>query len=337
MTEAISIRGFRTTTVERREQPGSGSSLVAMDRSIVLEGLTRRYGEVLAVDRVSATIRPGRVTGFLGPNGAGKTTVLRMLLGLVEPTSGRALIGGRPYRKIDEPLTVVGAALEATGFHPGRTARAHLSVLAPAARVDAARVGAVLEAVGLTQAADRRVGGFSLGMKQRLSLAAALLGDPQILVLDEPANGLDPEGMAWLRSFLRFFASSGRTVLVSSHVLSEVEQTVDDVLLISRGRVVFDGELQELGPRGPGATLVRTLDPDALLEALTAAGLDAVRQPDRADQLLVRGAEAADVGAVALGASVAVTDLRPVEQSLESVFLELVTDGGTARVGGGKS
>ncbi|WP_315097820.1 ATP-binding cassette domain-containing protein [uncultured Cellulomonas sp.] len=307
-----------------------------MDQSIVLEGLTRRYGDVLAVDRVSATIRPGRVTGFLGPNGAGKTTVLRMLLGLVEPTAGRALIGGRAYHEIADPLTVVGAALEATGFHPGRTARAHLSVLAPAARVGAARVGEVLETVGLTDAADRRVGGFSLGMKQRLSLAAALLGDPQMLVLDEPANGLDPEGMAWLRTFLRVFAGSGRTVLVSSHVLSEVEQTVDDVLLISRGRVVFAGELHELGPQGPGATLVRTPDPDALLVALLGAGLDAHRQPDRPDQLVVRGADAARVGAIAHGASVVVTDLRPKEHSLESVFLQLVTDGG-AGVGGGRA
>ena len=205
---------------------------------IAVEGLTKRFGEVLAVDDLSFIVQAGRVTGFLGPNGAGKTTTLRCLLGLVTPTTGTTTIGGRTYDRIPAPMRVVGAALEATGFHPSRTARNHLRVLALAGGIDAARVAATLHQVGLDEAADRRVGGFSLGMRQRLQLAAAMLGDPGVLILDEPANGLDPEGIAWLRGFLRHLASQGRTVLVSSHVLAEVEQTVEDVVIVARGRLV---------------------------------------------------------------------------------------------------
>ena len=327
----------RSAEVDLKGSADAPLSSRSANPAIVLERLTRRYGDVLAVDNLSATIRPGRVTGFLGPNGSGKTTVLRMLLGLVEPDTGSALISGQRYRDLHDPLAVVGAALEATGFHPGRTARDHLAILAPAARVGRNRVEMVLETVGLADAASRRVGGFSLGMKQRLSLAAALLGDPQILVLDEPANGLDPEGMAWLRSFLRHFVSSGRTVLVSSHVLSEVEQTVDDVLLISQGRVVFEGELHDLRPEGKGAILVRTPDRTGLRTALSAARIDSEFAPDQHDQLLVHQADAGEVASVALGASILVTDLRPVEQSLEARFLELVSQGGADEIRGGRN
>jgi ABC-2 type transport system ATP-binding protein len=206
--------------------------------AITVQRLTKRFGDVVAVDDLSFGIREGTVAGFLGPNGAGKTTTLRALLGLITPSAGVALINGKPYRELTEPLREVGAVLESSSFHPGRTARDHLKGLAMVAGLDPARVGDVLEEVGLAGAAERRVGGFSLGMRQRLGLAAALLGDPQVLILDEPANGLDPEGIAWLRSFVRRFADSGRTVLISSHVLAEVAQTVDDVVIIHRGRLV---------------------------------------------------------------------------------------------------
>jgi ABC-2 type transport system ATP-binding protein len=222
-----------------------------MDVGITVTGLTKRYGPVTAVDGLTFTVEPGQVTGFLGPNGAGKTTTLRMLLGLVSPTAGSALIGGRRYADLRAPRQAVGAVLEATGFHPGRTGRDHLRVLAEASGIPAARVAAALGRVGLDDAADRRVRGYSLGMRQRLGLAAALLGDPRVLVLDEPANGLDPAGMAELRDVLRGLAAGGRTILMSSHVLSEVAQTVDRVIIITSGTLRFAGPLGELtGVRG---------------------------------------------------------------------------------------
>ncbi len=213
---------------------------------IALDGLTKRYGDVVAVDRLSAVIPGGRVTGFLGPNGAGKTTTLRMLLGLVTPTSGTALIDSTPYRDLREPSRHIGAVLEASAFHPGRSGRDGLLVRSIAARLPATRVDAVLEEVGLTEAASRRVGGYSLGMRQRLGLAAALLGEPDFLILDEPTNGLDPEGVHWLRGFIRSYAAEGNTVLVSSHLLAELAQTVDDVLIIHRGRLVEHASLADL-------------------------------------------------------------------------------------------
>lgn len=213
---------------------------------ITVDGLTKRYGAVTAVDRLTFEVEPGVVTGFLGPNGAGKTTTLRMLLGLVTPTAGRALIDGRHYAELSKPRRSVGAVLEATGFHPGRRGRDHLRILARAAEIPYSRVEEVLERVGLTDAADRRVGGYSLGMRQRLGLASALLGDPRVLVLDEPANGLDPAGMAELRDLLRGLAAEGRTVLMSSHVLSEVAQTVDRVIIVAAGTLRYAGTLAEL-------------------------------------------------------------------------------------------
>jgi ABC-2 type transport system ATP-binding protein len=218
---------------------------------VSVTGLTKRFGAVTAVRDAAFTATPG-VTGFLGPNGAGKTTVLRMLLGLVRPTAGQALIGGRRYADLRHPRRAVGALLEATGFHPGRTARNHLTVAARLAGLPAGRVGRVLDDVGLTGDADRRVGGYSLGMRQRLGLAAALLGDPGVLILDEPANGLDPAGMAWLRGLLRDLAGQGRTVIVSSHVLAEVAQTVDHVVVLHAGEVRFAGTLDELAGPAPG-------------------------------------------------------------------------------------
>jgi ABC-2 type transport system ATP-binding protein len=241
---------------------------------ITLDGLTKRYGSVTAVDRLTFEVAPGRVTGFLGPNGAGKTTTLRMLLGLVAPTSGRALIDGRRYAELDRPRHAVGAVLEATGFHPGRRGRDHLRILAGSAGIPGSRVEEALARVGLTDAADRRVGGYSLGMRQRLGLASALLGDPQVLVLDEPANGLDPEGMADLRDLLRDLAAEGRTVLMSSHVLSEVAQTVDQVVIVAGGSLRYSGPLSELTSTGEtleAAFLRLTSTPDTDTDPATGA------------------------------------------------------------------
>jgi ABC-2 type transport system ATP-binding protein len=213
---------------------------------IEVRGLTKRFGQVLAVDRLSFTVEAGEVVGFLGPNGAGKTTTLRMLLGLVRPDEGTATINGGTYADLAEPLHQVGAVLEASSFHPGRTARNHLRVQALAGQADPSRVGDVLELTGLKEAADRRIGGFSLGMRQRLGLATALLTDPELLILDEPANGLDPEGVRWLRDLLRGMAAEGATVLVSSHILAEVAHTVDSVVILDRGRLVTQSSLADL-------------------------------------------------------------------------------------------
>jgi ABC-2 type transport system ATP-binding protein len=213
---------------------------------IEVRGLTKRFGKVLAVDGLSFTVEAGEVVGFLGPNGAGKTTTLRMLLGLVRPDAGSATINGRAYAGLAEPLHQVGAVLEASSFHPGRTARNQLRIQAVAAGVDPSRIGDVLELTGLSEAADRRVGGFSLGMRQRLGLATALLPDPELLILDEPANGLDPEGVRWLRDLLRGMAAEGATVLVSSHILAEVAHTVDSAVILDHGRLIAQSSLADL-------------------------------------------------------------------------------------------
>ncbi len=297
---------------------------------VAVEHLTKRFGAFTAVDDLTFGVTPGRVTGFLGPNGAGKTTTLRMLLGLVRPTSGTALVGGRRYAELSEPTRTVGAALEATGFHPGRTARDHLRVLAAAAGIPDTRTDELLALVGLTADAKRRVGGYSLGMRQRLALAAALLGDPPVLLLDEPANGLDPEGIAWLRGFLRHLAGQGRTVLVSSHVLSEVQQTVDDVVIITRGRLVRQAPLADL--EGARAVVVRTPTPQPLVAALTDVGL--VAEPDDTTgaggpvegALRVPGTTPERVGAVAFAAGVELHELRAAGSDLESIFLALTAD-----------
>jgi ABC-2 type transport system ATP-binding protein len=213
---------------------------------VSLRGLSKNFGPVRAVQELTFDVPPGRVTGFLGPNGAGKTTTLRMMLGLVRPSAGEALIGGQRYERLAHPRRLVGAVLEATGFHPGRRGRDHLRIAAQGAGLPASRVDKVLDQVGLTGDAGRRIGGYSLGMRQRLGLASALLGDPRVLVLDEPGNGLDPAGLAWLRELLRDFAREGRTVLVSSHVLSEVAQTVDHIVIVHQGQLRFAGPLEEL-------------------------------------------------------------------------------------------
>jgi ABC-2 type transport system ATP-binding protein len=222
----------------------------ARDPVVTAGSLTKRYGEIVAVDELTFAVRPGTVTGFLGPNGAGKTTTLRLLLGLAEPTAGEALVFGRPYRDLEDPARRVGAVLESSDLHPGRSGRDHLRALALAAEIPSSRVEEVLELVGLDTAAGRRVKTYSLGMRQRLALAAALLGEPELLVLDEPANGLDPAGVHWLRTFLRRFAGRGGTVLLASHLLAEAAQTVDEVLIIDRGRLVASGRLDALTEGG---------------------------------------------------------------------------------------
>ena len=287
---------------------------------IEISGLSKQFGHVTAVDDLSFTVEPGRVTGFLGPNGAGKTTTLRVLLGLVRATAGTATFGGTPYRDLPRPLTTVGAALDAN-FHPGRTARNHLRVYATAAGIPRDRVPLVLEQVGLDEFADRRVGGYSLGMRQRLSLAYTLLGDPGVFVLDEPINGLDPEGIKWIRGFLQGLAREGRTVLVSSHLLSEVQQSVDDVVIISRGRLVKTGTLSSLELDAAPRTIVDSPDRPSLAAALEQAGLAFTEGRsgfivDEPDPGLV--GHAAFVGGVELSA------LHRLKSGLEESFLTLV-------------
>jgi ABC-2 type transport system ATP-binding protein len=288
---------------------------------IEVRDLSKRFGAVRAVDGVSFDVHPGRVTGFLGPNGAGKTTTLRMILGLARPTGGTATIQGQPYGALSEPLRTVGAVLERSGFHPGRRARDHLRAVARAARIPESRADETVEIVALQNAARRRVGQYSLGMRQRLALATALLGDPRILILDEPANGLDPQGIRWLRDFMRWFASQGRTVLVSSHVLAEMSQTADAVIVIARGRVVAQGPLDELVAGRGGAVEVQSPGAERLAAALRARGFGV--EPSGDNWLVVTGADTATVGDLALGERVAVHGLRERSASLEDVFFEL--------------
>jgi len=290
---------------------------------IEISGLSKRFGAVTAVDDLSFTVEPGRVTGFLGPNGAGKTTTLRVLLGLVRATSGTATFGGTPYRDLRRPLETVGAALEAN-FHPGRSARNHLKVYATAAGLPGSRVPVVLEQVGLTGFADRRVGGYSLGMRQRLSLAYTLLGDPGVLVLDEPINGLDPEGIKWIRGFLQRLAHEGRTVLVSSHLLSEVQQSVDDVVIISRGRLVKTGTLASLEVEAAPRTVVDSPDRARLAAALDQAGLDFVEEEEG---LVVDEPDPGRVGHAAFLGEVELSALHRQASGLEESFLSLVGGG----------
>jgi ABC-2 type transport system ATP-binding protein len=299
-----------------------------------VRNLTKRYGRTVAVEDLSFTVEAGRVTGFLGPNGAGKTTTMRALLGLLRPSSGEALVEGEPPTAMQRPLATIGAALEATAFHPGRNGRNHLRSLAAAAKIPAGRVDEVLEMVELTGAAGRRVKGYSLGMRQRLALAAALLGEPRILILDELANGLDPQGMAWLRDLLKAQAAEGRTVLVSSHVLSEVGQVADELILIRKGKLVAQTTLAEFTAGGRAALRVRAADPEALSRALGERGATVSHDEDGA--LLVEGVSAEDVGVLALSSGIALYELAPQRSSLEARFLEVMgeDDGGA---GGGEA
>jgi ABC-2 type transport system ATP-binding protein len=292
--------------------------------AISVRGLTKQFGAVTAVDDLSFEVEEGTITGFLGPNGAGKTTTLRMLLGLVHATAGTALIGGVAYRRLDRPAFTVGAALEATGFHPGRTARNHLRILAVPNRIPVRRVDEVLEQVDLTDAAGRRVGGFSLGMRQRLMLAGALLGDPPILVLDEPTNGLDPAGVHWLRQFLRDRADRGGTILVSSHLLAELAMSADAVVIIKTGRLVTEGTVAELIGQTGSWVHVRTPQAAELHRTLSARGIPAeLRAPD---EVLAREVTTQQVGEAIAAAGLVVYEMKAETQNLEDTFLELTEE-----------
>jgi ABC-2 type transport system ATP-binding protein len=293
---------------------------------IEVRGLTKVFGgKVRAVDQLSFEVEPGAVTGFLGPNGAGKTTTLRMILGLVHPTAGTATIGGQSYDRIREPLRVVGAALEASSFHPARTARNHLRIMCAAAGLPYARADEVLALVGLSDVAGRKVRGFSMGMRQRLGLAATLLGDPKVLILDEPANGLDPDGIRWLRNFFRHLAGEGRTVLVSSHQLNEVQEVADRVVILDRGRLIRSGSISEL-TAGSDSVVVRTPAPEVLANALAAAGVAGKYEPPedgRSPALRVSSGDCAHIGHIAFTAGVEIHELRLDRFDLEQLFFAL--------------
>ena len=296
--------------------------------AISVQGLTKRFGSVTAVEDLSFDVPPGTITGFIGPNGAGKTTTLRAVLGLVRPTAGIALIDGVPYVRLDQPARHVGAVLEASGFHPGRTARDHLRVLAGRGGIPVGRVDDVLAEVDLAGAARRRVGGFSLGMKQRLALAGALLGDPGILVLDEPTNGLDPAGVHWLRTFLRTRVDEGRTVLVSSHLLAELALSADSVVIIKGGRLVVEGPVAEIMAVGTAAVRVRTPQADQLRAALTARGVST--EVDGSEHVVAHGVSTEVVGQAVAEVGVVVYEISAQRPDLEDAFLALTADEGSA-------
>jgi ABC-2 type transport system ATP-binding protein len=286
---------------------------------LTVSGLTKQYGARTVVDDVSFTLEPGTVTGFLGPNGAGKTTTMRMITGLVPASAGSALVDGRPYAALPNPGSVMGTLLDAAAVHPGRTGRTHLRLLADAIGVPAPRVDEVLELVGLSDAGGRRIRGYSLGMRQRLGIAGALLADPPVLMFDEPANGLDPEGIRWMRGLLRGHAARGGTVLLSSHLLGEVEHTVDRLLVIGGGRIVADGSVTSL--LSSDGVAVNAADPAALAADLAARGFAVSPGDDGA--LVVSGASPSDVGAVAAAGGHVLSELRPLQRGLEDVFFSL--------------
>jgi len=287
--------------------------------------LTKRYGSTLAVDDLTFTVADGRVTGFLGPNGAGKSTTMRLIVGLDGASSGRVTVNGLAVSERRFPLHEVGALLEAKAIHPSRSARNHLRWLAQSNGINPARVDEVLEQVGLTSVATKRAGTFSLGMSQRLGIAAALLGDPEVLLLDEPVNGLDPEGIQWVRRLLRSLASEGRTVFVSSHLMSEMALTADHLIVIGRGRLIADASVEEVIAQA-SATHVKVVSPqaEALRARVTAAGADV--EPDGDDSLIVTGLECRDVGIIAAGAGITLYELSRQEASLEEAFMEMTRD-----------
>jgi ABC-2 type transport system ATP-binding protein len=288
---------------------------------IEVEHLTKRYGKTVAVDDLSFRVTPERITGFLGPNGAGKTTTLKAILALVRPTSGTTRVLGRPYRNLDDPIRKVGAVLETSRYHPGRSGRRHLRVLAAQAGIPRARVEEVLELVAMKEPARRRVGGYSLGMRQRLGLAAALLGDPEVLVLDEPANGLDPAGIRWLRDLLRSLSKRGRTILVSSHVLAEIEQIADEVVIIHRGRFVAQSTTAELAARAAAGVRVRSPQAERLRQTLAADGMSVTQL--EGGTLGVSDGTSERVGELAAANNIVLHELVAEKATLEEAFLEL--------------
>jgi ABC-2 type transport system ATP-binding protein len=299
--------------------------VAAHSPSIEVRDLTKRYGKTVAVDHLSFDVHPGRVTGFLGPNGAGKSTTLRMLLAIDDPTSGTATINGRPFGVHHRPMTEVGALLDAKAFHPGRSARNHLRCLALANGLDQGRVDDVLDLVGLTSVASKRAGGFSLGMGQRLGIAAALLGDPDILILDEPINGLDPDGILWIRNLLRSLAAEGRTVLVSSHLMSEMALTAEHLIVIGHGRLLADQSVEEfIATSGQSSVHVRSPQSGELAVLLRSAGLTTT--PSRPGAFIVHGAATDAIGDLAAANGITIHELTLQQASLEEAFMELTHD-----------
>jgi ABC-2 type transport system ATP-binding protein len=307
----------------RNEAPAR--SVSGMEATLEAQGLRKRYGSTVAVDGLSFTVRPGVVTGFVGPNGAGKSTTMRLFLGLDAPDAGAALVGSRPYPELASPLREVGALLDAGAFHPGRSAREHLRWLAASNGLPRGRVEEVLDQVGLARATRRRVGGFSLGMAQRLGIAAALLGDPPILLLDEPVNGLDPDGIRWIRGLLRSLASEGRVVLVSSHLMSELEDTADHLIVIGRGRLIADIAVRDLLKEAGGARVtIRTPEAARALALLAEAG--ATVTSSEVDTLSVAGLEVARIAELAAEHGLRLTELAPQRATLEEAFIRLTRD-----------
>ena len=291
---------------------------------IEFSGLSKDFGTVRAVDNLSFTVEPGRVTGFLGPNGSGKTTTLRMLLGLVHPSAGTATIGGRKYEALENPTGTVGAVLESVSFHPARRARTHVRMAARAGGYDEKRADEVLDLVGLSGDAKRRIGGFSMGMRQRLELATALIGDPDVLILDEPSNGLDPQGIAWLRDFMRYLSGEGRTVLVSSHLLAEMAQTIDDAVIVSFGQLKARGTLEELTAHMKGIVMrARTPEADRLAAVLRGAGISFRRTS--AEEVTMDGVTPEKVGPLLAQNQIVLYELTQEGGDLESVFLSLTS------------
>jgi ABC-2 type transport system ATP-binding protein len=291
---------------------------------ISVEHLTKRFDDTTAVDDLSFEVKPGVITGFLGPNGSGKSTTMRLILGLDRPTKGRALVNEKPYHSLGAPLKEVGALLDAKAVHPGRSARNHLLSLAVSNNIPASRVDEVLQFVGLESVAMKRAGDFSLGMSQRLGIAGALLGDPPVLLFDEPVNGLDPEGIRWIREFFRKLADEGRTVLVSSHLMSEMAVTADQIIVIGRGKFITSGSVDDLTKNAAGAVILRSTNNAKLTQLLQEA--KAVVSEINDEGLRVSGLSAAAIGDIAFGAGVAVHELTPERASLEEVFMELTQD-----------
>ncbi len=293
--------------------------------AVEINGLTKRFKDQLAVDDVSFQVPEGKVVGFLGPNGAGKSTTMRMIVGLTAPSAGTATIYGTSFHDLEDPARTVGSIVDGVDYHPGRRAIDELRISALAAGLPRSRCDDVLELVGLQAAARKRVGQFSLGMRQRMGLAQALLGEPKVLLLDEPANGLDPEGIHWVRQLLRHLADEGCAILVSSHLLGEVSRLVDDVLVIRQGRIVAESSVAELTGAASGGVMVASVDDASLERALRAAGAEVTQT---ADGLVVTGVATEDVGKLAFGAGIAVTELRPLTAELEDIFMELTAGGG---------
>ena len=307
-----------------------------MEETIEVTGLRKRFGRTVALDGMSFAVRPGQVTGFVGPNGAGKSTTMRVILGLDAPDAGQALVGGRRYQSLRRPLTLIGSLLDASALQPGRTGRNHLLWLARSQGLPASRADAVLAQVGLEKAARRKAGGYSLGMRQRLGIAAALLGDPPVLMLDEPFNGMDPEGIIWMRGFLASLAAQGRAVLVSSHLMSELQDTAGRLVIIGRGKVIADTSTADLLAAASGDRVtVRTTAPEAAMTALARAGASAVA--DGPDALTVSGLPAGRVIALLSEGSVPVSEVSAHRATLEEAYLELTRDAAEFRAAAGEA